>query len=151
MMKKIFLMALAAITLTAFSSCDKSDDDNGGGGSSLPAAPYKGEGKTLKISSNNSGINQIRLMESGTFMIACKGGYASKMVLSRAGTRGENDIFYELANTTTAMVNTSLIMVWLYRTRRLETMSTLRLLGLTAPRFPPLAPSTPRPQCPLAR
>lgn len=95
MMKKIFLMAIAAITLTAFSSCDKSDDDNGGGGSSLPAAPYKGEGKTLKISSNNSGINQIRLMESGTFMIACKGGYASKMVLSRADTRGENDIFYE--------------------------------------------------------
>ena len=94
MMKKLFLMALAAITLTIFSSCDKSDDDNGGG-SEHPAAPYKGEGKTLKIASNTSGINQIRLMESGTFMIACKGGYASKKGYSRANTRGENDIYYE--------------------------------------------------------
>ena len=98
-MKKLFLMALAAITLVTFSSCSKSDDDNGGGGGGsspeLPAAPYKGEGKKLIISANTSGINQIRLMESGAFMIACKGGYASKMVLSRADTRGENDIFYE--------------------------------------------------------
>lgn len=94
MMKKLFLMALAAITLMTFSSCNKSDDDNDGG-SELPAAPYKGEGKTLKIASNTSGINQIRLMESGTFMIACKGGYASKKGFSRADTRGENDIYYE--------------------------------------------------------
>lgn len=99
-MKKLFLMALAAITLVAFSSCSKSDDDNGGGGgggssSTLPAAPYKGEGKTLKLTTNISGINQIRLMESGAFMIACKGGYASKKIFSRAETRGDDDIYYE--------------------------------------------------------
>jgi hypothetical protein len=99
MMKKLFLMALAAITLVTFSSCSKSDDDNGGGGGGsspeLPAAPYKGEGKKLIISANTSGINQIRLMESGAFMIACKGGYASKKIFSRADTRGEDDIYYE--------------------------------------------------------
>lgn len=106
-MKKLFLMAFAAITLIAFSSCSKSDDDNGGGGggssSSLPEAPYKNMGKTLKITGGNSnGISQIRLMESGAFMIACKGGYASKVVFARASTRDDSDTYYEFGRYTTS-------------------------------------------------
>ena len=102
-MKRLFLMALAAITLVTFSSCSKSDDDNGGGGggsSSLPEAPYKNMGKTLKIIGEANGVKQIRLMESGAFMVACKGAYASKIAFARAGTRDGDDLYYEFGTYT---------------------------------------------------
>lgn len=77
-MKKIFLMmALAATALFATTACGDDDDDNsnGGGGSSsgvvvLTPPPYKTEARVVNLQSNEKGIRQLRLMESGVYMIA---------------------------------------------------------------------------------
>jgi len=78
-MKKIFLMmALAATALFTTTACGGDDDDdngNGGGGSSsgivtLTPPPFKSEARVVNLEANDEGIRQLRLMESGTFMIA---------------------------------------------------------------------------------
>lgn len=77
-MKKIFLMmALAATALFATTACGDDDDDNsnGSGGSSsgvvvLTPPPYKTEARVVNLQSNEKGIRQLRLMESGVYMIA---------------------------------------------------------------------------------
>ena len=77
-MKKIFLMmALAATALFATTACGDDDDDNsnsGGGSSSdvvvLTPPPFKNEARVVNLQSNDEGIRQLRMMESGVYMIA---------------------------------------------------------------------------------
>ena len=85
-MKKILMMmAVVAIGLFVVTACDKKDDDDNGGKESggvvtLTAPPYKEEAKVLNIKDNSEGIKQLRMMESGGFMITRQAG--------TAGTRG---------------------------------------------------------------
>ena len=85
-MKKILMMmAVVATGLFVVTACDKKDDDDnggkeGGGVVTLTAPPYKEEAKVLNIKDNSEGIKQLRMMESGGFMITRQAG--------TAGTRG---------------------------------------------------------------
>ena len=85
-MKKILMMmAVVATGLFVVTACDKKDDDDNGGKESggvvtLTAPPYKEEAKVLTIKDNSEGIKQLRMMESGGFMITRQAG--------TAGTRG---------------------------------------------------------------
>jgi hypothetical protein len=85
-MKKILMMmAVVATGLFVVTACDKKDDDDNGGKESggvvtLTAPPYKEEAKVLNIKDNSEGIKQLRMMESGGFMITRQAG--------TAGTRG---------------------------------------------------------------
>ena len=77
-MKKIFLMmALAATALFTTTACGNDDDDNnnGGGGSSsdvvvLTPPPFKTDARVVNLQPNDEGIRQLRMMESGVYMIA---------------------------------------------------------------------------------
>jgi len=76
-MKKIFLMmALAATALFATTACgDDDDDNNNGSGSSnstvvLTPPPFKTEARVVNLQPNDEGIRQLRMMESGVYMIA---------------------------------------------------------------------------------
>ena len=76
-MKKIFLMmALAATALFTTTACgDDDDDNNNGGGSSnstvvLTPPPFKTEARVVNLQPNDEGIRQLRMMESGVYMIA---------------------------------------------------------------------------------
>lgn len=101
-MKKILMMmAVAATALLVVTACDKKDDDNQGGNESgtvveLTAPPYKDVAKVLNITQSNSeGIRQLRMMESGAYMIA------RDQEASSARTRaGAGDLFYEFGNYT---------------------------------------------------
>ena len=85
-MKKILMMMVVVATgLFVVTACDKKDDDDNGGKESggvvtLTAPPYKEEAKVLNIKDNSEGIKQLRMMESGGFMITRQAG--------TAGTRG---------------------------------------------------------------
>ena len=85
-MKKILMMMVVMATgLFVVTACDKKDDDDNGGKESggvvtLTAPPYKEEAKVLNIKDNSEGIKQLRMMESGGFMITRQAG--------TAGTRG---------------------------------------------------------------
>jgi hypothetical protein len=85
-MKKILMMmAVVATGLFVVTACDKKDDDDNGGKESggvvtLTAPPYKEEAKVLNIKDNSEVIKQLRMMESGGFMITRQAG--------TAGTRG---------------------------------------------------------------
>ena len=85
-MKKILMMmAVVATGWFVVTACDKKDDDDNGGEESggvvtLTAPPYKEEAKVLNIKDNSEGIKQLRMMESGGFMITRQAG--------TAGTRG---------------------------------------------------------------
>ena len=85
-MKKILMMmAVVATGLFVVTACDKKDEDDNGGKESggvvtLTAPPYKEEAKVLNIKDNSEGIKQLRMMESGGFMITRQAG--------TAGTRG---------------------------------------------------------------
>ena len=85
-MKKILMMMAVVVTgLFVVTACDKKDDDDNGGKESggvvtLTAPPYKEEAKVLNIKDNSEGIKQLRMMESGGFMITRQAG--------TAGTRG---------------------------------------------------------------
>lgn len=79
------MMAVVATGLFVVTACDKKDDDDNGGKESggvvtLTAPPYKEEAKVLNIKDNSEGIKQLRMMESGGFMITRQAG--------TAGTRG---------------------------------------------------------------
>ena len=79
------MMAVVATGLFVVIACDKKDDDDNGGKESggvvtLTAPPYKEEAKVLNIKDNSEGIKQLRMMESGGFMITRQAG--------TAGTRG---------------------------------------------------------------
>ena len=76
-MKKIFLMmALAATALFTTTACGDDDDDNSnsggdsGGVVTLTAPPYKNEARVVNLEVNDGGIRQLRMMESGVYMIA---------------------------------------------------------------------------------
>ena len=81
-MKKILMMmAVVATGLFVVTACDKKDDDDNGGKESggvvtLTAPPYKEEAKVLNIKDNSEGIKQLRMMESGGFMITRQAGTA---------------------------------------------------------------------------
>ena len=98
------MMALAATALFVVTACDKKDDDdNGDNGNqtnttvTLTPPPYKEVAKILNITQANSeGIKQLRMMESGGFMIARQAGSANAPV-TRAGDGG---LLYEFGKFT---------------------------------------------------
>mgnify|MGYP002858684492 CR=1 FL=1 len=100
-MKKVFMMmALAGMVLFAITACDKSDDDgsNSGGNTdsnvTLTAPPFKAEAMNLNISGGGAeGIWQLRMMESGAYMITRDAQSAS----TRAGS---DDLSYEFGKYT---------------------------------------------------
>lgn len=76
-MKKIFLMmALAATALFTTTACGDDDDDNSksggdnGGAVTLTAPPFKSEARVVNLEDNSKGIRQLRMMESGIYMMA---------------------------------------------------------------------------------
>ena len=82
-MKKLWMMmAFVATALFMVTACDKSDDDGDGGNSNnntntlvtLTAPPYKDVAVVLNLQSNNEGIKQLRIMESGAYMILREAG-----------------------------------------------------------------------------
>lgn len=100
-MKKILMMMAAMATaLFVMTACDKSDDDDNGGSENtgtvtLTAPPYKDVAKVFNIiQSNSEGIKQLRMMESGAYMIA------REAVASARATRGEGDGLYEFGKFT---------------------------------------------------
>ena len=72
------MMAFVATALFMVTACDKSDDDGDGGNSNnntntlvtLTAPPYKDVAVVLYLQSNAEAITQLRIMESGAYMIA---------------------------------------------------------------------------------
>ncbi|MBO6033844.1 MAG: hypothetical protein J6Q22_20740 [Prevotella sp.] len=104
-MKKILMMmALVATALFVVTACDKKDDDdNSDNGNqtnttvTLTAPPYKDVAKILNITQDNSeGIKQLRIMESGAFMIARQAGSAN----ARAKRAGSGGLVYEFGKFT---------------------------------------------------
>ena len=101
-MKKILMMmAVVATALFVVTACDKKDDDDNGGNEStgiveLTAPPYKDMAKVLNITQiNSAGIKQLRMMESGAYMIARDTETSS--VRTRAGV---GDLLYEFGKFT---------------------------------------------------
>jgi hypothetical protein len=104
-MKKILMMmALVATALFVVTACDKKDDDdNGNSGNqtnttvTLTAPPYKDVAKILNITQDNSeGIKQLRIMESGGFMIARQAASAN----APARRAGDGGLIYEFGKFT---------------------------------------------------
>ena len=92
MKKLLMMMALVATALFVITACDKNDDDdNGGNGNNsgsnvtLTAPPYKDVAIVLNTQDNSEGIKQLRIMESGAFMIARQAGSVNARV-TRAGS-----------------------------------------------------------------
>lgn len=77
------MMSLMAMSLFVITACDKKDDDDNSGKEdsgivTLTAPPYKEEAKIVNITqANNEGIKQLRMMESGGFMITRQASSAS--------------------------------------------------------------------------
>lgn len=103
-MKKLFLMmALAATALFTVTACGSDDDDNGGnnngGGNggvvTLTPPPYKNVAKAFIVKDNTQNIRQLRMMESGAYMI----GYSGNGVQARI-TRGVDLVSYEFGKYT---------------------------------------------------
>ena len=105
-MKKILMMmAIVATALFSFTACDKSDDDSSGNGGNndnnttvqLTAPPYKDVAKVLNITQENTErIKQLRMMESGAYMITREDGAQS----ARATRAGSGDLLYEFGKFT---------------------------------------------------
>ena len=100
-MKKILMMmAVVATALFVVTACDKKDDDDKGGNESssiveLTSPPYKDVAKVLNITQSNSeGITQLRMMESGAYMIARE---ATSSIRTRGGI---GDLLYEFGKFT---------------------------------------------------
>ena len=94
------MIALVATALFVVTSCDKKDDDDNNGGNdttvTLTAPPYKDVAKILNITQANSeGIKQLRIMESGAFMIARQAGSANA-----PATRADDGLLYEFGKFT---------------------------------------------------
>ena len=86
-MKKIFMMmAMTAIALFTITACGDDDDDKGNNSTSetptFATAPYKDQAMVLKLEENTEGIRELRMMESGAFMIT-RDAAASR--ITRAG------------------------------------------------------------------
>lgn len=104
------MMALVATALFMVTACDKSDDDGDGGNSNnntntlvtLTAPPYKDVAVVLNLQSNAEAITQLRIMESGAYMIARAYMNARQMnVSSECATRaGLGDQLYEFGKFT---------------------------------------------------
>ena len=102
-MKKIFLMmALAATALFTVTSCDKKDDDDNSGkvdnnNVELTAPPYLDVATVINITQDNAqNIKQLRMMESGAYMITRESGAQAARL-----TRGEpGDLLYEFGKYT---------------------------------------------------
>lgn len=93
------MMAIVATALFVVTACDKKDEDDNGNESGtiveLTAPPYKDVAKILNITQNNAeGIKQLRMMESGAYMIA-RDAEASSI-----RTRGASDLLYEFGKYT---------------------------------------------------
>ena len=103
-MKKIWMiMAIVATALFVITACDKKDDDDSGGGKeesgvvTLTAPPYKDVARILNITQDNAeGIKQLRMMESGAYMITRADGTQS----ARATRAGLGDLLYEFGKFT---------------------------------------------------
>ena len=102
MKKLLLMMTVVATVLFAITACDKKDDDNNGGNEgnnpvTLTAPPYKDVAMILNITQdNNEGIKQLRIMESGAFMIARQAGSANV----RATRAGSDGLVYEFGKFT---------------------------------------------------
>lgn len=96
------MMAVVATALFVITACDKKDDDDNGGNEStgtvtLTAPPYKDVAKVFNITQDNAkGIKQLRMMESGAFMIASDPETQS----ARATRGGVGDWTYEFGKFT---------------------------------------------------
>ena len=96
------MMAVVATALFVITACDKKDDDDNGGNEStgtvtLTAPPYKDVAKVFNITQDNAkGIKQLRMMESGAFMIASDPETQS----ARATRGGVGDWIYEFGKFT---------------------------------------------------
>lgn len=93
------MMALVATALFVITACDKKDDDNNGGSEgstsvTLTPPPFKDVAKALNLKANNEGITQLRIMESGAYMIARQ---AQTSARTRAGI---DDLLYEFGKFT---------------------------------------------------
>lgn len=96
-------MAIVATALFVITACDKKDDDDSGGGKeesgvvTLTAPPYKDVARILNITQDNAeGIKQLRMMESGAYMITRADGTQS----ARATRAGLGDLLYEFGKFT---------------------------------------------------
>jgi len=102
-MKKILMMMAAVATvLFVVTACDKNDDDDNGGNENngtvtLTAPPFKDVAKAFQITQSNSeNITQLRIMESGAYMIARN----SEAQSARATRGGVGDWLYEFGKYT---------------------------------------------------
>lgn len=99
------MMAVVAAALLVITACDKKDDDDNSGGNSseysnavtLTAPPYKDVAMVLNLQSNSQGITQLRIMESGAYMIARESGSA---VRKRTSLRDDVPLDYEFGKFT---------------------------------------------------
>ena len=92
------MMALMVTALFTATACGGDDDDTPGGGGNdtdvaLTLPPYKNEARILNITGNADGIRQLRMMESGAYMITRDANGAS----TRAGS---GDTVYEFGKYT---------------------------------------------------
>ena len=95
------MMAFVATALFMVTACDKNDDDNSGGSENntevtLTAPPYKDVAVVLNLQSNAEAITQLRIMESGAYMIARQVNALS----ARATRAGMDDLSYEFGKFT---------------------------------------------------
>ena len=104
-MKKILMMmAVVATALFVVTACDKKDDEDNGGTENnntiveLTAPPYKDVAKVFNLTeSNGTAIKQLRMMESGAYMITLT---SANLARARATRAGEGDLFYEFGKFT---------------------------------------------------
>lgn len=80
-MKKIFMMMAIAVTaLFTITACgDDSNDDSGSGSSGVVTfnpPPYKDVAKVFNLPDNELNICQLRMMESGAFMVGYSSAYS---------------------------------------------------------------------------
>ena len=98
-MKKLYMMmALAATALFTVTACGGDDDTPGGDKGTdvqLNAPAYKDEAAIMNILENNAdGIKQLRMMESGAYMITREGANLTR------STRAGDDLSYEFGKYT---------------------------------------------------
>lgn len=100
-MKKLYMMmALAATVLFTVTACGGDDNDtpgdNKGTDVELNAPTYKDAAAIMNLLENNAdGIKQLRMMESGAYMITREGAN-----LTRSTRAGDDDLSYEFGKYT---------------------------------------------------
>lgn len=97
MKKYLFMTVFVAIALFAATACgDDKDDAPGGNGDTnveLKAPPYKDVATVLNLASNEAGIKQLRMMESGAYMI-------TRVKKAAVRTRAGEELEYEFGKYT---------------------------------------------------